>query len=304
MDYPIFDPPLKVYSPSSAALWRQCGIKYHLDRDERLVYKYSRTIGSKLSGSGFAAGVEVLHRSWMGEGTAKFIEGEALQKAMEAAILCITTEGAAYRSAGVGITPGDHIPLVCATLEKYAQARPLLGYTIYEVEHTFPEEGNCRIDLGAEKGGDFYVIDVKYKNTLDSKYKSRTLQRYLRSWQFYHYAWAYEKRCTQLGRVSPNTPVWVGLLLVVAKPFSVQLVIDHLPRDWQQVWLEGAQQVWRDMYAEEQDKRATTLAADHEDQYGPCEYQGVCFDHLLDIDQALRGDYVRVARGPTKVVTV
>lgn len=283
------DAPGKVFSPSRTEVWKKCPLKMHYQYEENLEYKYSRGITGKISGTGFSNGSAVIHTYWQTEGSHKLPPTDTLQAAKEAAAQSIIETVDTYRAAGVDVVADDILSVVQPALEKYGNGCPFTGYTINHVEYTMPEHGWCRIDVGAEKDGRPLVVDAKFKTQLKSDYYSKTIQRYMRSWQFYHYAWAYSE-------VLARPVNWAGLMLVVARPFSAKLIVDPLPPDWQQVWLTSARQTWEDMEDERNGIRPITVAADHEDQYGPCEYASVCFDYLLDVDSAKKGDYIQIPR--------
>ena len=276
---------LPVFSPSRTEVWLKCPLKMQLQYIEGLEPKYLRSRGARIGGSGFDAGVTLIHTHWAQEGTSTPAPEEIMSQVRIVASEAIVGETEGYRVGGVEVETEDTLKAVKKSLEKYNAQTPLRGYTIKCIQKTFPDHGFCRIDLGVEKDGIPLVMDVKYKNTLSPDYFTKTVQRYFRSWQFLHYAWAYGEEC--------GTPITqAGLMLVIAKPYEAHVITQYLAKDWPQVWLASARQAWSDMEDERVGLRLPRAAGDHEDQYGPCEMIEVCFEHGLDIANALKGGYL------------
>lgn len=280
---------LPVFSPTQTELWKECPIKRALERDEGIEYKYSRTTPAKVAGTGFHAGAALVHTYWKAHGSDAEVPPGLLQTAKEAAARSITTDDERYLEVGVTVGREDLIADVQKSLEKYVKLLPLKGYEILDVEKTLPDHGPCRIDLGLRRGSDTIVVDSKFKRQLKPEYRNKTVLRYLKSWQFHHYVWAYGE-CLNL----PITHI--GLLLIVGAPYSVALHTEAVDEDWQSIWLTSARQTWKDMQDERDGNRPIIAAASHENQYGPCEMMNLCFDHKLDIENALKGDYVRLRK--------
>lgn len=285
---------IPVYSPSSTELWKQCPLKHHLQRVENLEPRSSRSLLPRLAGSAIAEGLKGIHGYWRDNGTDTIPTQQVLREAKEIGGRYMNQAAEHYAKHGASfdatVLPGKTVEVQRA-IELYTSKRPLGGYKIREVEYTLPQHGNARLDLVAETaGGETAVIEIKYKQNLEEKYRQRTVNRYLKSWQFQHYAWAYSDYTKQ------HVDLTI-LLLITARPaFSAMLYPYRIHKEWQTIWLQSAKQSWQDMYDERQGKRDLVAAAVHEDSYGQCEMQGVCFDHLLDIEAATKGDYVIVPK--------
>lgn len=284
--------PVPIFSPSLTELWKFCPLKAHLQRIENLEPKHNRNLLARLAGSAVAEGLSVINKEWMRTTTSTAVPPYILSAAKERGTKYLSLASTHYQVCGVPIeqTSIDAKLLeIQRAIERYAKVNPLSGFVIRDVETELTDYGRCRIDLGLiNSGGDIAIADVKYKSNLDDKYREKTIKQYLRSWQFKHYAWAYSK---YLGKPVPLT----YLVLIVMRPaFSVSVIPEEIDPEWMKVWEQSATRSWEDMYQERQGLRVMNTAAVHQDQYGPCEMEGVCFDHKLDIDNAILQDYVRV----------
>lgn len=282
-----------VFSPSLTELWKFCPLKAHLQRVENLEPKANRNLLARLAGTAIAEGTSVLHREWQRNGANVVPAPYIIAAAKERGTKYLSLAATHYQVCGVQVEQSSidgKLLEVQRVLERYAKATPLAGYTILDVEQELPDSGRSRIDLGiTTPGGDLAIADVKYKANLDEKYRQSTINEYLHSWQFKHYAYYYSK---YKGKPVPL----VFLILITMRPaFSIQLLPGELHPDHMAMWEQTALRAWQDMSEERQDKRVLTMAAVHRNQYGPCEMEGVCFEYNLDVENAVNGGmYVRV----------
>ena len=285
---------LPIYAPSSTELWKTCPLKHYLQRVERLELRSSRSLLPRIVGSAISEGVREINEYWKDHGTGATVPPYILASAKATAVAYLGLETDHVIKAGAVVDtmvlPSKNSE-VCRVIERYHELKPLQGYKVTGVEQTLPNHGNCRLDIvTTTPGGEVAVIDVKYKANLDEKYRAKTITRYLRSWQFAHYPWAYQEHS--------GIPVsLMYLMLITMRPrFDIQLIPYRVNPDIQRVWLQSAKVAWQDMYDERQNVRPLTTAAVHEDAYGPCEMASVCFDYGLDTEQATKGEYVRIPR--------
>lgn len=281
-----------IYSPSLTETWKFCPLKAYLSRVEQLEPRRSRNLIARLGGSAVAEALAVIHAEWKRTSTSEATPPYILQAAKERGTKYVTLASTHYQVCGCEVDPSNiasKVIEVQRAIERYAALLPLKGYTILDIERELPEYGKCRIDLGViTPSQDNAVIDCKYKANLDSKYKAKTIQEYLRSWQFNHYAYAYAKA---LGQPVPQK----YLLLITMRPvFSIELHHEEVDPEWMKIWEQSALQTWKDIDEERQGLRMLNTSAVHRDQYGPCEMDRICFDYKLNVDLAVQKDYAHV----------
>ena len=267
--------PMKRYSPSSTETWLTCPLKRHLSRGYQPRRLGKRELGAIL-GTAFAAGVN----AWK--------TGESLGLAPDAphcadiAVGSVARQLAEYDAAGCAV--GDFDRAQQEALPRRAERAVLNVITndpfpptwkVLDVECSIPTWGDCRIDLGMNTPLGVVVVDWKTKLSLDPKWLPREVDRWRFSEQRFHYSNAYAEVTGQ-----PVYAFYIGL--VVCEPFRVHVIpfVNH-PEELK-VWQQAREQTWRDMEQEELGERRIGMAAKHHDEFGPCEFQRACFEHLLD----------------------
>ena len=135
-------------------------------------------------------------------------------------------------------------------------------------ELTFPEHGNCRVDLLCQSDYGPCIIDFKTKLTRPQEYRlAQDVAAYEYSWQFYHYIWAAR---------SMNIAVESFAVIVVTfEPFSItqeQWIVDE---DYLAQWIESAEYWWMLMDCAKETNNYV-MATDHSDKYGLCRYAETC----------------------------
>ena len=289
-------PPLSlIRSPYRTETFMFCPAKSYLQTVEHLELVSSRSLIARVVGSALAEGSALIHKWWAGQGTSEPPNHQCLVAAKQRALQYFNLYIAHLGKSGITIEPSSYSqkPIeIARVLERYSEALPLRGYQILDVERELPNHGRCKIDLGVvTPGGDLAVIDFKYKSNLAQEYRQRTVSRYLRSFQFQMYPWAYSE-------YSQKPVPLMYLLLVVFRPgFNVSLIPQEVCPEYQQVWLKSAHQVWKDMAEVKAGTRQLTVNPTHEDNYGLCEMAGVCLDNKMDVEAAVRsGLYARVGK--------
>lgn len=275
---------MKIYSPSRTEAYDQCSMRGYLEYTLGYHNKEANngTVG-KIVGGAFAEGTRVIN-SGLGDGL--FEASEYFNRTVDHYMV----HGVSFNSLLDGVREE-----CLAALVKYQTANPLKGWQIKGVEVELAEYGHSRLDvLGVSPVHGWSIVDIKYKRYLKPEYLSKTITEYQHSWQFQHYPWAYNQwRLTQPeGWGQVNT---MALLLVVAKPWRVQLVPFVVDEIYQRLWYKGAQQKWSDVAAYEAGNRIPVVATNHDTKYGPCPMKKACLEYGLD-EGLMQIDYVRVPK--------
>jgi hypothetical protein len=271
---------IPVFPPTRTDSFDRCNILDYFENEVRWVPKQaSRKLIGGLAGRAFALGVSEIHK------------GALVAYAVDQAIKLFDADMRHFIAYGVSFDVSiEEIILasgIANSITKYALADPFKGWSIQHVEHRLPEQGRCVIDLGGlDTDGVLAVADVKYKQNLDARYKSNTVDEYLTSWQFMHYPWAYgeymQKPCHRM-----------YLCLVVNKPkFSVELIQHEIHPETAQIWLTSAKAKWARMADL---NRQPEMSTRHKDTFGMCPFYKACFDYHLD-EGLMQRDYVKVPR--------
>ena len=270
---------LPIFPPTRTDTWDRCQLLDYFENQLHLVPRQAtKKLVGGLAGRAFAVGVAGLHNGMPAEWSLK----QALAS-YKADLTHYADKGVAFESSIDNIIEASGIAV---TLPKYAAEQPFKGWTIQDVERQLPEHGRCIIDLGGlDSDGLLAVADVKYKQNLDARYESTTIDEYLTSWQFMHYPWAY-------GDYKKQPCHRMYLCLVVNKPrFYIKLIPHEIHPETQQIWLRSAQSKWHRMAHQV----GIEMATRHKDQFGLCSYYRACFDYHLD-EGLMAQDFIVVPR--------
>lgn len=271
---------LPIYSPTRTDTWDRCALLSYLENNLRLVPKQaSKKLVGGAAGTAFHLSASILHKGGTVEEAVKFGVAE-----FHAELAHYATHGVSFDATIEEIVAASGI---AETLPKYALANPFKGWAIQDIEQQLPEHGRCIIDLGGlDQDRVLSVADVKYKQNLDARYESSTIDEYMTSWQFLHYPWAY-------GGYKGQPCYRMYLCLVVFKPkFSVKLIPHEVHPETQQIWLASAQAKWKRMSDPD---AQLEMASRHRDSFGMCAFYRACFDYHLD-ENLMKMDYVVVPR--------
>ena len=269
---------LPIYPPTRTDTYDRCPLLDELSNKERWVPRQAtKLLVGGLAGRAFALGTAGIHR---GEPT-----DACVKTAIESFHSDLThnaTHGVLFEASIDEIVAASG---VAETLPKYAAANPFKGWDIQDVERRLPDHGRCIIDIGGkDTDGVLSVADVKYKQNLDARYRSSTIEEYQISWQFLHYPWAY-------GEVKGEPCYRMYLCLVTYKPkFSVELIPHEVHPETQQMWLASAKAKWARMADPDAQLEMSTR---HKDGFGMCHYYKACFTYHLD-EGLMSQDYVIV----------
>ncbi len=188
----------------------------------------------------------------------------------------------------------DLLPLkLDRAVQLYMRQNPLKGWKLLNAELSFPNFGNCRIDLLAEDSVGRAVFDYKVKVKLDSKWEDAEFEKHSRSQQRFHYQWAAGVKRFFIILVVLGPKPYVK----VSAPYGDSQYFDS------GLWMFDSQSLWaymREMRnALEAGEPFSNIpgAPIHQDQYGPCEYEDACLVHALD-PAAINTQYVQIERRP------
>jgi hypothetical protein len=183
----------------------------------------------------------------------------------------------------------------------YAKNDPIPPqWELRHVELSLPEWGNARIDLGYENEIGYGVLDYKSKLQLDPKWFDKEVSKYKYSEQRWFYPAAYQDYLwhePSKWKTQGNAPVVhrFDICLVILEPtFRTHLIPFVVNPQLQAEWLEAREVTWARMEKTTPDGPGLPeMAAAHEDQFGPCEFQKFCFEYQGDPAlAAASGQYV------------
>lgn len=136
------------------------------------------------------------------------------------------------------------------------------------------------------------VTDFKVSRVVDERYRSQRLSSYETDDQFWHYVW-------EVGESLGEPVQWFRPVVVILTPRATVLTDTvHVTSERLQFWLQGAEQHWRDMGAEDRGERvvAPNWQACRGGRFGVCKAYDFC--HLLSRDpQRATVYYERRVRG-------
>lgn len=277
---------MRVYSPSQTEEWLRDPLVRYLRYKEHL---YPATIGRNelagMIGTGVASGMALYHHT-----------GDTLGPpivASEEVLLELHHHLAHGRTLGPGTEDAaTTIPLQAAgTVERAMANNPIpASWKVLHVEHTLPDHGYCRIDLGMDTPEGPVVIDYKCKMNVDDRRLPFQLQEWEYSWQFLHYAWAYGEF---LGKKIRRAYVRV---LPVTQPRHAPIMHPFVIDDEiMALWLKSATRVWGLMEQEDAGLTEPWWTFKVSTQYGRDPYADAITVCKLEPD-LIAHQYVKVPR--------
>jgi len=262
---------VKVYSPSSTLMFQRCPQLWWWKQQNW----ESQTIGNAdcaaAVGIGFGKGMELYHKAleWSTAGLERVIDtsvSAGLQR-LEARI-----------AAGASLLPRVEATynLIPQRIEKairgFHKKKPLPeDWCDFLTERTFPDYGNCRIDMLCRSDLGPCIVDFKSKVTAQAYRIDDFLFDAETSWQMMHYVWA----ARQLGL---NVDSY-AIVLVTIEP--LQFFVEQWVVDEERIarWALDAVRWWHQMEVTETCALVigATRVGNHRDQYGLCSHYGLCY---------------------------
>lgn len=286
---------MNIYSPSQTATYSRCPVKRQLASVERWVPRVlgKREIAACL-GRGVAAGLGTYYTLVQATGAcpdpatssqiASTIATQSLRELRD--LGCQVPEYEASSAATLGTRAAD----VILNYAKWDRQDKVLSHDwqILHVEHSFPEHGNARLDLGVDDGQGPAVLDWKTRGYLKGDMLPREVAKYENAGQLLHYSWAYAQF---FGR--EYLPRYYVGLIVLQPRFFVEILPYTITEEDHRQWLRSAQVKWEQMAVIDNDpSRPIAMADEHTDNYGDCEFRRACFTHHWD-PASMTAEYVR-----------
>lgn len=157
-------------------------------------------------------------------------------------------------------------------------------WTILDVERSFPEWGNSRIDLGIRDEVGPCVLDFKVKLALPSGGEVREVERWRHSGAMFLYTAAY-------GELHKTVIDRFYIALLVCEPFHFKIFKFPVHPEIMSMWRVSNERVWGEMEKEDLGEQPPWMADVHSDNYGACEFYKACFEHHYD-SGLMSQDYV------------
>ena len=169
-------------------------------------------------------------------------------------------------------------------VELYHKHNPYIGWKVLAVEKTYPDHGNCRIDLLVESPqGDIVVVDYKVKIKLEAAWRQKTLSQYTDHWNMMHYAWA-----------TGATSYAICLVVLGPKPYIESAPFAINPQYFI-IWGSDAQGLWEHMQLVKDKKMVPYGITKHYNEFGDCKYIRACTRYGLSTSQ-MAVEFIQVKR--------
>ena len=274
-----------IYSPSQSDTWLRCPVLRHMTREwePRRVRKNNL---AALLGSAVGDGINRYNQYLRDSETPNVTE------CIEVGLQRIATEQAKWAIQGRVIDIEDQPylagmePKVGKLLREYDQNGLPKHWKVLDIEHTLPQHGNARIDLGVDDGFGPAVLDFKVKAYLKVGDEWRDINRWRNSWAMYHYTWAY-------GQVHNTSIDRYYIFMLVAEPkVRTKLYPFTVTPEAMAMWHVSAERVWTQMESEDNGTAEPWMASRHGDEYGPCPMYNACFMYQFD-EHLMLNEYTR-----------
>ena len=271
----------RVFSPSQTAVFKTCPLKWWLQYQVKYVSKkYNQKEIAGAIGTAFSTFQE-------------FIDGGAKQS-LERAHTELEEELEKLRSTREIMESA--IPYESTAhdrLDKFAAlyiSNPIIpsSWEMFDRERSFPEHGNSRIDSAYRTSFDkIGILDFKTRGRLQANQREKARREFGTSNQMYHYCWmATEVYGEDVDQFS------ILILTLEPKPF-IDLWQYRVKPAAMETWIAGRKQDWADMEAIIAGNRTPSMATEHEDKFGKCQFYDICFKHSFDEDQISEDFMVR-----------
>lgn len=283
---------MRRYSPTSTERWSFCPLSRQLHREGWQPSRLGKKELSGILGTAFTNGMAVYHTARQhGQPT-------SVDACVNAATQTVTQSLAKLDELGF-VTPDSESALrnslakrAATSVAKYVGGGDPIppSWVTKHIEHTLPEWGDARIDLGLATPLGPVVLDYKHKITHDDKW----LQRDVDDWEVSEQRFLYTEGYGEL----VGQPVYAFYIcLVVAEPkWKATLIPFVTDPVTQTMWRQSRERVtWPLMSQEDSGDLAVGMAAKHRDNFGPCPFKRACFTHKLD-PSLMAGDYIKVLR--------
>lgn len=283
---------MNIYSPSSTIDYYTCPLMWRLRKAGWRSKKIGKPELAAAVGIGFAKAMEVYYggRGLETEG----LTGGAIQEGQDAARNFLDP----LFDRGASVYPTDEktyslvLPRIKKAVEGYLKKFSLPdGWTDFQTELAFPDQGNARIDLLCNTPSGPTVADFKTKVTATDWRVTSSLFDFETSWAMHHYVWALRENHIQVDNYA--------IILVVIEP-SVKVYLEQYSVDEEALeqWHRDALYWWRLMGGVVDKEKVfgflgVTRAPEHRNKYGLCRYYDLCINHRLN-EESARPDYLKL----------
>ena len=278
-------------SPSKVKQYDRCEMLMQMQYKERWEPRIaSRSLPARLGGTAFAKATELIHSQLMVSPRAIVSDLEPIEKAID----LFTRQWAYCQEKGIEM-PLDRDAIIKTELRRvisrYAKETPLRGWTITHVEHAVKEYG-IRMDVaGIDLEGNYAIGEVKYKASLDERYRNSTIEEYGQDHQFHQYYKVWRTLFpTQL-------PLYIYLILVSGTPQKI-----HTPRftydeRFLDRWMVDTAAKSDRIKLIEDGSLEPEISTTHRDQFGWCPMKRACLELGFDRSMMVH-DYVQLDELP------
>lgn len=267
----IKDSGIKVYSPSSTKLYKECAMSWYLRykyRWEPKLYTAKEIAG--LIGTAFSDYQEQLPEVGPDESKRLAIASleSGLGKLKDTRIL--SERSVQYEKEAVH------------RLERYVKlfhSQEIIPYSwqLFDRERSFPEYGNSRIDsMYRDSMGKLGFVDWKTRGRIQANQWDKTRRDFSKDDQFLHY-------CVTTSEVYGELVDRFSVLILTLDPKPrMDLWQYRISEEVLRVWVAGRLQDWQDMTDILEGRRTPSMASVHENKYGDCQFKKICFEHKFD----------------------
>lgn len=267
------------FSPSQTAVFKECPLAWYFRYRQRYVPRtYSEKEIAGAIGIAFST-----FQEFIDEADAEEMAQEVLRQQIHNLKL---TRSLTDRASGYESTAPERL----ARFIRLYKRTPLIpsAWTLYDRERSFTNFGNCRVDsMYHTSMGEHGVLDYKTRGSLRANQRDKARREFATSNQMFHYCWA--------GSQVYGKPIDRFSILIVVldpKPF-IDLWQYRVKPSTLEVWAAGRKQDWQDMQDIIDGKRTPSMAVEHENKYGKCQYYDICFKHGFDEDQVQNDFLIR-----------
>jgi len=291
---------MKVYSPSQTTLFLESSMKWALSGDYETRKVDGRRDFARVLGAGFAAGM-AKYNEWRRDTvpTPTQCPGDTVDAAVAAAIDCVGSQMLEFEGREIGERDAAQrasiLPRVERAVKKAIGGDPIPpDWKVITVETTLGEAyGWVKPDLVVCDPRGVAPFDYKLKLAIRGKSpderawnKEQLIADYARSWQMYHYVWA-------LSHGGQLVNHYYIALTVLEPSFGIDLFPYEVDPESLAQWEKFAWATWERMERIEEGLELPVCAMGGcGSQYGPCEFQKLCWEFHYDWELA-KFDYVR-----------
>src|SRR3972149_1380808 len=153
-------------------------------------------------------------------------------------------------------------------------------------------ECGCRVDVaGLDLEGNHAIGEMKYKSSLEERYRNSTIEEFGQDHQFHQYYNVWQRLFPQA------QPLYIYLILVTGSPWRIDIPRFSYQPAFMARWYEDTKSKSDRIKLIEAGELEPEISATHRDQYGWCSMKRACLEFGFD-RELMKHEYIKLDELP------